>query len=688
MAWLRSSGFLTCFYCGQRSQIKYNGATREFLCRSCDAVNYLDENGEITDPPVASEREDAPIPRYASAAVPSSADPEPTDDIFCATCLKNQRLFAASLAQYLPDDPSHPDYPELEKNYYRYRKSLEARYPQVCEMCAAKVDGRIRKAGYMAKTDHLRRMVERTRGRKPTRRVTLMDWASRVGCWLWWTGLGLQMLWHFISVVGLLEDGPDSPDGMRDPDNEEQSTKSLEMLQKSLGYMPSADAAIQWSVTAAVLSIWWNPHFVQVNRGFTRHLLGLTQWYSFQGLIVFFRLVFRVAMGTKTEGQSANSMLGAHALMAGLMTLIYVIAGRSIKVDTTPLFAQNETSVSPKQSKSMTRPGTDDADSLLDQLNGLGTRPSVTQSPTAVRGKHSFASPTQPRPAPPNTGLNRQAQLGSMNLGNSMAAAQSFSYSDEMDWSPTPAHPPALSSFSASAATGSSFGSRVEQPRTGGAFWAKVPPAPANPAQRLRNPPKPPPVVEKPPKEENVFFTPRQKTRHEAQADDMVSFKQPSFFAPEQGSEEANSLADLLSQSFSIREDEEPAVGPQKTTAAAGAPTPMTARAITLAVLLMLWLLVCFVPVPYSAETRIAIMGLSGTIAIQITGDTSHNTRQNGSPPGLEAYAASAVAAAELATICWVGWEGWKGEIDVRMYGVGVLATMLGHQVWNTARSG
>lgn len=43
MAWLRSSGYLRCFYCGQRSQVKNDGFTREFLCRGCDATNYLDE---------------------------------------------------------------------------------------------------------------------------------------------------------------------------------------------------------------------------------------------------------------------------------------------------------------------------------------------------------------------------------------------------------------------------------------------------------------------------------------------------------------------------------------------------------------------------------------------------------------------------------------------------------------------
>ena len=109
----------------------------------------------------------------------------PTDTIFCPTCLKNQHLFTKSLAQYFPDDPSDPEYPQLERNYYRYRKGLEQRYPQVCDECAEKVEHRIRQAGYTAKTDHLRRMMDLSRGRKPTGRTTVLDWVNSLGRTTW-----------------------------------------------------------------------------------------------------------------------------------------------------------------------------------------------------------------------------------------------------------------------------------------------------------------------------------------------------------------------------------------------------------------------------------------------------------------------------------------------------------------------
>ena len=41
MPLLRSN--LTCFYCGTKSSLKRDPRIRDFACRECEAVNYLDE---------------------------------------------------------------------------------------------------------------------------------------------------------------------------------------------------------------------------------------------------------------------------------------------------------------------------------------------------------------------------------------------------------------------------------------------------------------------------------------------------------------------------------------------------------------------------------------------------------------------------------------------------------------------
>ena len=261
---------------------------------------------------------------YAAAAARTSSSPPPpqtqADSIFCAACLKNQRLFAASLAQYLPDDPADPEHDALERDYYRYRRGLEKRYPQVCGDCAGKVDRRIRQAGFTAKTDHLRRMMERSSGGRTARRRTPLDLADALGRWLWRGGLALQLLWHLRVVADVLRR---EGNGMRDPDDGGLLVVLLRGVQSVVGVLPSADLLIRASIMASILCVWWNPHFVQVNRGFTRHLLGFTQWYSFQGLIVFFRFIFRAVLDIKGgKAHSRDAQLSAHLVMAAVMSLV------------------------------------------------------------------------------------------------------------------------------------------------------------------------------------------------------------------------------------------------------------------------------------------------------------------------------------------------------------------------------
>lgn len=56
MARFRGARYLSCFYCGKRSGLKYDGVTRDFLCLYCDATNYLDEViARLQSPPTARQ---------------------------------------------------------------------------------------------------------------------------------------------------------------------------------------------------------------------------------------------------------------------------------------------------------------------------------------------------------------------------------------------------------------------------------------------------------------------------------------------------------------------------------------------------------------------------------------------------------------------------------------------------------
>ncbi|KFG79669.1 hypothetical protein MANI_019029 [Metarhizium anisopliae] len=687
MARFGRAKFLTCFYCGKRPGIKFDGTSRDFLCLHCDATNYLDENGEITDPPVATEHEAAAV-QYAA---PQSPSPSQTDDIFCQTCLKNQHLFTKSLAQYFPDDPSDPDYPELERNYYRYRRNLEKRYPQVCSDCAERVEERIRQAGYTAKTDHLRRMMSLSRGRR-TRRRTPLDWVNTLGKTLWRTSFLLQLLWHFVMITQALQQ---SNEGMYDPDDQSVYATAISWLKLAIGFMPSAATLIQWSIWTAILAVWWNPHFVQVNRGFTRHLLGFTQWYSFQGLTIFFRFIFRgvVDANAQTAG-SGTAKLSAHVAMALVMTVIHVLAGRSIRVDTSPLFATEDRPLVPKEAKSPKQRKQDDSKTFSELVNdALDSANATPQKSTMTDQAPSPQSPF----SPPRPQTSRRPVFGGVRPAETPTKrTEQLQYDEEMDWSPIRSPHRALNDNATPLTSkfGGTNDERLSSPEAKNPFWCKVPAAPVNPAQRLRNPQwSPAPTKHEPAETGKVMFTRRghpptsSQTTLGSDTNGGVEFKQPRFFAP-QKDHDASSLADLLSQSFTLgqdqqEEDAETAAEQSGSTAPAksmpqtsGKPSP---EPTVLTVLLSAWLLAMFANVPYAWEVRLTTLFVAGVIALRGTGDTSYTLGNR--IPGPAAYILSALGAAELAAICWVGSKVWSGQSDqTGPYGVGVLVSMLGHQ--------
>ncbi|QPG97586.1 hypothetical protein C2857_006574 [Epichloe festucae Fl1] len=691
----RGSKYLTCFYCGKRSGLKFDGTIRDFLCLHCDATNYLDQNGEITDPPVATDREATTVQYAAPQSGPVS---QQRDETFCQTCLKNQHLFTKSLAQYLPDDPSDPDYPELERNYYRYRRNLERRYPQACGDCAEKVEARIRQAGYTAKTDHLRRMMKLTRGRK-TKTRTKLDWIDMLGKASWRAGFALQIMWHFVMITQALQG---SDNGLCDPDDQSTAAKVLSSLKRATEPLPAADTLMQWSMWTGVMAAWWNPHFVQVNRGFSRHLLGFTQWYSFQGLAVFFRFIFR---GIDVSGQAAQpgtARLGAHVAMAAIMIVIYTLAGRSIRVDTTPLFATySDKPLVAKNTASPRQRRQEDSKTFSelfnDALDSANTTPRKAGVPAMTPSPQSPFNAMRPGGSP----LRKE----NMALAETPSKRQQkLQYAEEMDWSPiTPQHralngdpTPIPNGF------GQSGDQIPSQSESMNPFRYKVPAAPVEPARRLRNPVWSPAPKQEPPETGKAMFTRRghqPSSSHVSIGSDAsggVEFKQPSFFAAERDND-ASSLADLLGQSFSLGQEQEQEQGvnagelrPQQVQRHDGpigrgggqscsTQSTRSEQAI-LTVLMALWLLVVCVPIPYGWEMQLGTLCIAGAMAVRGTGDTGRLMSDTGPVP-LLLYILSALGVAELAAICWVGSEVWGGRSErVGWYGAGVLASMMGHQ--------
>ncbi|KAF2461699.1 Ima1 N-terminal domain-containing protein [Lineolata rhizophorae] len=341
---------LTCFYCGRRSGQTFDGIVRQWRCGSCGAVNHLDESGQITEPPSPEVATDDTPPRtqtqyayavrrslspeFSSAAEDRFATTDPgtktshfsPSSHFCPTCLKNQHLLVNALSTYLPDDPSHPQYAEFEASIPTYRAQLEKRYPPVCARCAPEAERRIRDSAYFAKTDHLRRMMERSkRGVMPKawERSDLWEWGWKaavviLGGVMWWASLVMQALGNLAGMLLRAGDG----DGLVPDDGADTKsfttgsscgtgTFGLAKCAISCGFQAAHSGSVESSCYSAalalqyfalilgILAIWWNVRLWEklMPRGRSGRLGGLKNFFTLQLAILGARAGFWSLLG-------------------------------------------------------------------------------------------------------------------------------------------------------------------------------------------------------------------------------------------------------------------------------------------------------------------------------------------------------------------------------------------------------
>ncbi|KAL1877596.1 hypothetical protein VTK73DRAFT_8505 [Phialemonium thermophilum] len=570
MAGFKRPKYLTCFYCGRKTSTRYDGRINRFDCPNCEATNYLDENGEITDPPVGVT--ESPTPAAVKYAVPLSVSPpsSPSHSIFCDTCLKNQHLVTASLAQYLPDDPESPEYAEAEKKYFRFRKNLEKRYPQICRDCEPKVRRRIEQSAYTAKTDVLRRMLDRSRSNRALKQRSGLDHLDSVGRWLRVTSLVLQLLWHCASLWAVLEA------------NErvlEEGSLPLDIVRQAshvFDALPAPEKLIRWSILAACCGSWWNPRFVQTVRGFTKHVVGLQNWYIYQVMAVVLRLLCKSLLGRdRSREMKVSSYIAGHLLMMGFVLLTYRLGAKSVRTDTRPLFASRPLpSLSHQQSVHGATPASGDDDEqdlsgLLDDMlpsapssKHIGKQSSTSTSSSlllGVNGRHS-------------TGEEDSELLESLKISENFrsaagAAPSPVRYEEEMDWSPTQSRYRAFTTYRKDGQSAQGFSQAPVEPQKG-PFWYRVPPAPTTPAQRIFNPPNQPRLRKNPvtPSQINFRGVTGQETADDklrasshptTESSSSVTFAQPSFFPPIPQNDPRNTLSDLFTENLALTQDDD-----------------------------------------------------------------------------------------------------------------------------------
>jgi hypothetical protein len=282
------------------------------------------KNGEITDPPAVVTNAEVHSPGASNPSF-ESADLG-GQPLFCAKCTRNQHLFTSSLASYFPpsDDPTDAEY---ERGYAQFRRNLEDRYPQVCESCEPIVKSRIRRAGYEAKSDHLRRMMDQSRANRELRQARNRNWRSLLvafGSFAYWTSIAGQLAWDFISVVTLAQRSQGFND---DPPNTWTScvTNTIYMQRIpsdcSLDLAPEAGLAL----IAGALSLWWNPKLRLKIDGMPGKFRGLAEYYQTQLIVMVARCVFwAVLKDPSASGLESDLPPALHAVMIAFTILVSI----------------------------------------------------------------------------------------------------------------------------------------------------------------------------------------------------------------------------------------------------------------------------------------------------------------------------------------------------------------------------
>lgn len=214
--------------------------------------------------------------------------------LFCAQCVRNQHLFTSALASYFPptDDPNYAAY---EREYPKFRQNLEERYPQVCVKCEPRVRDRIRQARYEAKSDHLRRMMDRSKAGRAARQARNWNWRSLLvfaGAIGYWTSIAGQFSWNMWSAL-------DTEDALRDPDDAVKPFPIVSCVHQvletrrvpascSVDLAPYAGLAL----VAGILSIWYNPKLRLKVEGRGGRFVGLGEYYKVQLIVMVVRCAF------------------------------------------------------------------------------------------------------------------------------------------------------------------------------------------------------------------------------------------------------------------------------------------------------------------------------------------------------------------------------------------------------------
>lgn len=430
---------------------------------------------------------------------------------------------------------------------------MEERYPQVCAKCEPLVRDRIRQAGYEAKSDHLRRMMDRSKAGRVARQARNRNWRSLLvfaGAIGYWGSVAGQLAWDVLESF--------SAGGQVPQDSDEPLSPSLvscvqqTLQEQRLPNQCSVDLApyAGLGLIAGILSIWWNPKLRLKVEGRGGRFVGLGEYYKVQLIVMVVRCAFwAVLKDPSSSGLQPTMPPGLHLFMLFFTILVsnffavncdsmltelpqsVAISRRVVQYDTHPLVTWNEITPAPTPDRKIeTLAVQSTGDKSASKLSNAGIGQTPQRFPLEklaiprLSPEKDSAIPTPPPEV------------------------------DDMDW--TPSAPIVQHEIRPTISVhGRDQKSVLDGPLP---FYGSLPAAPKPPAWNLRSQPsKPKPieqVVERNPFHRTPTQPPRPWERDPGRPDPV--FAPPKFF-PMSDHSASTGLESLFDQTFTIKTPED-----------------------------------------------------------------------------------------------------------------------------------
>jgi hypothetical protein len=444
-----------CHYCNVQSRDSVSHMPRQYLCPHCDAVNHFDEvntqdhlsmncqltcqqRGNITDPPAESLAAAAPPTSFQHAHSRSPSPPVmsvPAESPFCDTCQRNQSLVQNLVAEYLPDEED-PEYAKYEAAYEGYRAELEERYPQVCKDCEGRVNDQIRSAGYVAKADHLRRIMERSQQKRRTVQSSRQTWTLRLiwlAKWTYVMSFFVQILWHIFGYMMAVDqrtwdDGEATNEGNASWDICMRQAVLVRQVDECCVFSSSVTKVVMYALVADMLTLWWNPKLKDKTNSITGRMYGLKPLWAIRAAVLILRSSsLYYWRGTTINRATTATFHNMHLGMLVVMSLSFVLTFKTVRID-----YQSPSSFREQLTSATSSPG------RARRSSYKPAHPQASAFDTMAHGFTTSFNDALDTPAfPPSPTLTNSSFTTHATEATTPFGHKSIRGEDDMDWTPT-----------------------------------------------------------------------------------------------------------------------------------------------------------------------------------------------------------------------------------------------------------